>query len=215
MGRSTGWIAASSALIKSDNITSPHIILLPEAKFSLSAVIQKTKACLQEHQHCVIVLAEGINDTENLFNQNYAQYQYKSLYLSYLISSQLNVKCHTVIPDYLQRSARHLVSKTDIEQTIALSQHAYKLAQAGAHGIMTTIQRNQETPYKWSVSHITLDKIAGKERVLPNTFISSDQLFVTQHCIDYIRPLIQGELYPNYANGIPDYSHLVYNYVKQ
>lgn len=215
MGRSTGWIAASSALARQGDHTAPHIILLPEASFSLQQIMTKVKTTLANHNHCVLVLAEGADDNERLLSANHQHYTYKSLYLNHLIATHLNIKCHVVIPDYLQRCARHIASAVDIDQTVALSKHAYSLAVSGKSRTMVTIKRESTKPYKYVVSDILLDEIAGKERLMPKGFLSEDQLHVSASCIDYLKPLIQGEIYPNFVNGIPDYSQLIYNNHKQ
>ncbi|MCP8352522.1 diphosphate--fructose-6-phosphate 1-phosphotransferase [Candidatus Synchoanobacter obligatus] len=211
MGRDTGWIAAASALAKKHPYAGPHIILLPEATFSIKSVIEKTRDILATHKHCVICLAEGIDDIDGLLSSAKHQYAYKSLHLSDILQKELAIKAHTVIPDYLQRSARHLSSHVDVMQTIALAEHAYLIAEKGKTGLMACIVRESTTPYTWHTSHIPLQDIAGKTRYLPSEFISQDQMFVSDACIDYLQPLIEGEEQTPYVAGVPDYSQFIYN----
>ena len=211
MGRDTGWIAAASALAKSHPQSGPHIILLPEAQFSLKDLLSKVRSTIKQYNHCVICIAEGASDIDGILLKKRTHYPYISLYLNEMISGQLDVKTHVVIPDYLQRSARHLASETDVAQTTELAKHAYKLAINGKKGIMTTVKRNQTEPYSWSIDSVELTRIAGKTRTLPNEFVSDDQLFVTDACIQYIKPLILGEVYPPYHLGLPEYSNMIYN----
>lgn len=208
MGRDAGWLAASAGLARKHPHQGPHIILLPEAQFSLENVIEYTKRTLQQCHHCVIVLAEGASDQAGKL-QNHP-YPYKSLFLNEIIQKNLGVKTHVVLPDYLQRSARHLASKTDIEQTQALSYHAYDLALASRSGIMTSVRRDRTEPYEWSVSAVELSHIAGKVRMLPSSYLREDHLHVSQACIKHLLPLIQGEAYPQYHLGLPDYSQQIY-----
>ena len=215
MGRSSGWIAAAAMLAKQGERSAPHLILVPEATFSIQQVITRIQETISLYGHCVVVLAEGADDTDRILSANQSKYTYKSIYLNQLIKSQLNIRSHVVIPDYLQRSARHLGSKTDVEQTIALSQYAYQLGIEGQSRIMVTIKRDSNSPYVWSTSMVTLDKIAGKERCLPQYFIHEDQLQMTPQCLEYLKPLIFGEDYPVYNQGIPAYSHLIYSNTKE
>ena len=152
MGRDTGWIAAASALAKNHPAQGPHIILVPEANFTIEMIMDRIKACIKTYNHCVICLAEGINDQNNTLGSERPNYTYISLYLNKLIQKELKLKTHVVIPDYLQRSARHTASLTDILQTKALAQHAFSLASTDVNGIMVTIK-------PVSYTHLTLPTI--------------------------------------------------------
>lgn len=210
MGRDTGWIAAASALARIHPSAGPHLILLPEANFTLKQVYSAILNAIKQHHHCVICIAEGATDREQTLSHRPKLYRYISQYLDHLITSTLQLKTHVVIPDYLQRSARHIASLTDIEQSQALANQAYALAKSGKNGIMVTIKNKTLTPYSWQISQVALKKIAGKTRQLPSNFMTQNQLYVTQECIDYITPLIMGESWPTFKNGIPDYSTLIY-----
>lgn len=209
MGRDTGWLAAASALARPYAHTSPHIILVPEAQFSIKAILEKTKTTVAEQGFCVIVIAEGAVDQDKVLS-SHPHHRYRSLHLDAILQQALNLKTHVVIPDYLQRSAHHIASKTDVEQAAALAKHALKLATDGLNGIMVNIKRLSSSPYQWTTEHIDLTQIAGRTRLLPNHFIDKSQLDITESCIKYITPLIQGEVTLPYKNGIPNYSHLIY-----
>lgn len=205
MGRDAGWLAASSALASTGRKKIPHIILLPEASFSLEAVANHVMTILKQEQHCVIIIAEGALDQD----KKLTGHDYKSIYLSQYLHQACQVKTRIIIPDYLQRAARHLCSKTDVEQTIAVTHHAYDLALKGENGIMASITRACSEPYQWSVSSIGLSAIAGKVKMLPPSFLRDDHLYVSDECLQHLRPLIQGELYPSYKKGIPYYKTII------
>lgn len=208
MGRNAGWLAAASALAKTHEASGPHIILLPEANFSISDIMRKTKTSIQKYGHCVICIAEGAMDRDKLLKGHITNHV--SFALSDMISQKLRTKNHVVIPDYLQRSARHLASKTDIEQAEALTQHAYQLAKEQQSGIMVTLVRNEAETYSWSPSHTDLHNVASQVRRLPSNYVSEDQMFVTTKCIDHIAPLIIGEVHIPFESGIPCYSDQIY-----
>lgn len=205
MGRDAGWLAASAALAKKKPCLGPHIILLPEARFSIEKIMQKTQQTIQAYGHCIIVIAEGANDIDQILTTS----SHKSLQLCHLIQEKLKVKTRVVIPDYLQRSARHLCSKTDLIQTIALSNHAYFIDKEGNNGIMTAIIRKENKPYRWAVSTELLSNIAGKVKLLPQSFIRDDALYVSKQCITHLAPLIQGEAFPPFQYGIPLYQEMI------
>lgn len=202
MGRDAGWLAASSALAKKHPKQGPHIILLPEARFSIQDVIQYTKKMLDLYQHCIIVIAEGAEDTDGYLA---SESGHKSIILNQHLNQALQIKSRIVIPDYLQRCARVLSSKTDIEQSKALATHAFNLALEGQNAIMSTIVRENTEPYRWSVSSVKLSKIAGKVKMLPSSYLRKDQLFVSSACIQFLKPLIYGECFPTFHQGIPNY----------
>lgn len=203
MGRGSGWLAASSALATLHGY-GPHIILLPEASFTIQDVINRTQATLNRQGYCIIVIAEGALDKEKKLNTN----SHKSIQLNHYLNDALSIKSRIVIPDYLQRSSRILASKTDIDQAKALADHAFNLALEGQNAIMTTIVRESTEPYHWLVSSVALSEVAGKVKMLPDSYLSEDQLFVSDQCIQFLRPLIKGECFPNFKSGIPDY-HLL------
>jgi 6-phosphofructokinase 1 len=211
MGRDAGWLAASSALAKTNDSNGPHIILLPEACFSLKDIITHTKKMLSKHKHCIIVMAEGATDKDNLLSKQ----RYKSIFLSEYIHKKLKIKCRAVMPDYLQRCSGTLISKVDLEQAKALAHAAFNLALEGQNGIMSTIVRESTDPYHWSVSSIELTKIAGKVKMMPDSYLRQDNLFVSDECIQFLKPLIFGEQLPSFRSGIPNYMPLITSLTQQ
>ena len=125
-----------------------------------------------------------------------------------MIKHSLGYKCHYAVADYLQRSARHVASKVDVEQAYAVGRAAVKLALEGKTGLMVNIQREMDSPYSWSLGEVPLDAVANQEKKMPRAFISKDGFGITQQARDYLLPLIAGEDYPPYNNGLPYYPRL-------
>lgn len=221
MGRHTGWIAASAALAQRLG-GAPHIILLPEVTFEPEKFIAKVKATVDEHGYCVICASEGIQNAAGEFLSasgndafGHAQLGGVAPRLAEMVKSELGLKYHWAVSDYLQRSARHIASTVDVEHAQALAKTAVELAVAGKHGVMPYINRVQASPYKWTVETASLDDVANVERFVPPEFITKDGFGVTDACLEYLRPLIQGEAYPTYNGGLPDYAIGEHKFVEQ
>ena len=216
MGRHAGWIAAASGLASSDTDKPPHIILFPEVPFQQTAFLQQVNQCVQEYGYCVVVTSEGIRDQQGQFLSEagtrdafgHAQLGGVAPFLADLIKRELNYKYHWAVADYLQRSARHIASGVDVEQAYALGKEAVKLALHGHNAIMPVIKREQDSPYRWSIEHVSLKDVANQEKKMPDSFIREDGFGITNACRRYLSPLIQGEAYPPYVSGIPDYVRL-------
>lgn len=216
MGRHAGWIAAASDLASSDADKPPHIILFPEVPFQQAAFLQRVNQCVQEYGYCVVVTSEGIRDQQGQFLSEagtrdafgHAQLGGVAPFLADLIKRELNYKYHWAVADYLQRSARHIASGVDVEQAYALGKEAVKLALQGHNAIMPVIKREQDSPYRWSIGHVPLKDVANQEKKMPEHFIREDGFGITDSCRRYLSPLIQGEAYPPYVSGIPDYVRL-------
>ncbi|OGV25691.1 MAG: 6-phosphofructokinase [Legionellales bacterium RIFCSPHIGHO2_12_FULL_37_14] len=221
MGRHTGWIAASSSLAAKNKNDAPHIILLPERAFAEEAFITKVKLCVEANGYCVIVVSEGIKDKSGKFLSEaglkdafgHSQLGGVAPVIAGLIKQKLGYKYHWAVADYLQRSARHIASKTDLDQAFQLGKSAVEFAMQGMHAVMPIIQREQSIPYEWSIGHVALKDVANIERTLPDEYIAEDNMGVTNLCLEYLRPLIQGEAYPPYVDGIPQYVNLDLNLV--
>ena len=125
-----------------------------------------------------------------------------------LVKDRLKYKYHWALADYLQRSARHIASRVDVEQSYKLGAAAVKLALAGKNAVMPIIERVSNTPYRWRVAVANLADIANKEKMMPRDFITEDGFHITPKCRTYLSPLIQGEAPPPYKNGLPDYVKL-------
>lgn len=223
MGRHAGWIAAASGLAGDNTSKPPHLILFPEVPFKKDYVLNRVKECVEEHGYCVIVASEGIRDEEGQFLSDsgvkdafgHAQLGGVAPILAQLIKNQLGYKYHWAVADYLQRSARHIASQVDLEQAYALGKEAVLLALEGKNAVMPIIQREQDFPYEWSINHVPLEKVANQEKKMPSEFISEDGLGITNSCRNYLMPLIQGEAYPHYKNGLPEYIRLKNYLVKK
>ena len=211
MGRHAGWMAASSALARTSKNDPPHIILLPEVVFNQSKFLDKIRKCVKKNGYCVIVASEGVknskgkflaeSDTKDAFG--HTQLGGVAPYLGSMISKKLKLKNHWAVSDYLQRSARHIASQTDLLHAEAVGIHAVKYAVKGMNGVMPVIVRGKGKKYSWKISPISLSKIANVEKKLPKSFISGDGFDVTSKAIKYLSPLIKGEAYPKFKDGIP------------
>lgn len=216
MGRHAGWIAASSALAGETEKEPPHIILLPEVAFNPSRFLEKVNHCVTEYGYCVIVVSEGIRNQEGQFLSDaglkdafgHAQLGGVAPVIAQLVKKELGYKYHWAVADYLQRAARHIASQVDLDQAYALGKAAVDLAIQGHNAVMPIIVREQDEPYRWSISHVPLADVANQEKAMPKEFISEDGMGITEACRRYLKPLIQGEAYPTYQNGIPEYVRL-------
>ena len=203
MGRHAGWMAASSALAKTPKRDAPHIILLPEIIFNQKKFLLKVKDVIAKKGYCVIVASEGIknnkgnflseSDTKDAFG--HAQLGGVAPYLSSLVSKKLKLKNHWAVSDYLQRSARHIASNTDLLHAEAVGAHAIRYAISGMNGVMPIIVRGKGKKYTWKIEPAPLSKIANLEKKLPKSFITKDGLNVNKKAIDYLMPLISGEIF--------------------
>lgn len=216
MGRHAGWIAAAAGLAGSTDAEPPHIILFPEVPFNPEIFLAKTAECVERYGYCVVVASEGIRNTEGKFLSDaglrdafgHAQLGGVAPVLAQLVKSQLGYKYHWAVADYLQRAARHIASQVDIEQAYALGKAAVELAISGHNAIMPIIKREQDSPYRWSISHVPLKDVANQEKAMPADYISANGMGITEACRRYLLPLIQGDASPPYHNGLPDYVRL-------
>jgi 6-phosphofructokinase 1 len=122
-----------------------------------------------------------------------------------LVQQKLGLKYHWAVADYLQRAARHIASKTDVEQAYAMGKAAVELALEGKNAVMPTIVRKSDDPYAWEVGYANLADVANVEKMMPREYVTEDGLGITEACRRYLQPLILGEDYPPYKNGMPDY----------
>jgi 6-phosphofructokinase len=216
MGRHAGWIAAAGALAKTEKNDPPHIILFPEIAFNKRVFLSKVKECVKKHGYCVIVASEGAQYAGGKFVADsglkdafgHTQLGGVAPTLVDMIKDRHGYKCHWAVADYLQRSARHIASATDVDQAYAMGKAAVEFAAAGKNAIMPTIVRGKGKTYRWSVGEAPLAKVANVEKKMPRGYITADGFGVTQKGIDYLEPLIRGEDYPPYKNGVPQYARL-------
>jgi len=216
MGRHTGWLAASSALAKLGPTNAPHIILMPEIVFDLTSFLNKVKDTVEQEGYCIIVASEGIRNQRGKFlaDSNEADaFGHKQLggvapILSNFIKQQLGIKTHWSVADYLQRSARYIASQTDLEHAIAIGTAAVEYALAKEHNVMLTINRSHSEQYEWDIGTTPLASVANIEKIMPPEFITEDGFNVTPACIDYLKPLINGQANQPYEDGLPKYVKL-------
>ena len=223
MGRHAGWLAASAGVIKEKAGDAPHLILFPEIQFNQSSFLKKVKETTIKYGYCVIIASEGIKDSKNKFLSDsglkdsfgHAQLGGVAPVLSSIITSKLKYKVHWAVSDYLQRAARHVASAVDVEQAYALGLESIKIAKLD-NNIMLTIKSTAiKQKYKWSISSTNLDNVANVEKMLPKNFIKSNGFEITRSCKEYISNLIQGEDYPSYDNGFPQYAKLECKTIKK
>ena len=216
MGRHAGWIAASAELANSSEDTFVHKILLPEVQLDKDAFLDGIQNDVKNYGYSVVVASEGLkNNDGNLYaasdsKDSFGHTQLGGLApkLAQLINNELKLKYHWSVSDYLQRSARHLASKTDLDQAFAVGVHAVKLALSGETGVMPIIKRVSNNPYKWEIGTGDLNDIANLEKTLPKEYISECGFRITSEGKQYLSPLIQGENYPEFLNGVPKYEQL-------
>ena len=216
MGRHAGWMAASSALARNNKNDPPHIILMPEIIFNQKKFLSKTKDIVKKNGYCVIVASEGIKNNKGKFLAEsstkdafgHTQLGGVAPYLSSLIYKKLKLKNHWAVSDYLQRSARHISSKTDLLHAEAVGIHAVKYAVNGMNGVMPVIVRGKGKKYSWKIEAAPLSKIANVEKKLPKSFISKNGFDVNSKAIAYLKPLIRGEAFPEFKEGLPKLSNL-------
>tara|TARA_R110002072_G_scaffold36524_2_gene107505 strand:- start:47913 stop:49172 length:1260 start_codon:yes stop_codon:yes gene_type:complete len=216
MGRHAGWIAAAGALAKTDKADAPHIILFPEIAFDKKVFLAKVKSCVSKYGYCVIVASEGAQYANGKFVADaglkdafgHTQLGGVAPSLVDMIKARHGYKCHWAVADYLQRAARHIASGTDVEQAYAVGKAAVDFAAAGKNAVMATIVRGKGKTYRWSIGEAPLSRVANVERKMPRSYISADGFGVTAKGIEYLAPLIRGEDYPPFENGVPKYVRL-------
>lgn len=218
MGRHAGWIAAAGGLAGSgkDDGEPPHIILFPEIAFDREAFLKRVDESVKNVGYCVIVASEGVRDSEGKFLAEAGTvdaFGHKQLggvapYLAELVKGELGYKYHWALADYLQRSARHIASETDLRQAYAVGKAAVEFAVKGRNSVMVTIDRKSDKPYKWAIGEAPLASVANQEKFMPRDFISADGFHITDKCRKYLAPLIKGEAYPPYKDGMPKYVSL-------
>lgn len=216
MGRHAGWIAAAGGLAADQAGDPPHIILFPEIAFNQEKFLNKVQNTVKKNGYCVIVASEGARHQDGTFIADAGTtdaFGHKQLggvapTLAAMIKQELGYKYHWALADYLQRSARHIASATDVEQAYAVGKAAVEFALAGKTSVMVTIERKKTKKYSWRIGEAELAKVANVEKMMPRNFITRDGFGITGPAREYLAPLIQGEDYPPYKNGTPRYVRL-------
>jgi 6-phosphofructokinase 1 len=217
MGRHAGWIAAAGGLAQKGKGDPPHIILFPELPLDKKALLKKVDHAVKTYGYCSIVVSEGVRNKKGQFLSDsgrrdafgHAQLGGVAPVIAGMITDALGYKNHWAVADYLQRSARHVASKTDVDQAYAMGKAAVQLALQGKSGVMPVVVRTSNKPYRWKVGEADLAKVANREKMMPRSFISKDGFGITAAARRYLEPLIRGEDYPPYGrDGLPKYVHL-------
>ena len=216
MGRHAGWIAAAGGLAAEREGDPPHIILFPEIAFDRARFLARVERAVKRNGYCVIVASEGTQYGDGTFLADAGgtdAFGHKQLggvapTLAAMVKDALGYKYHWALADYLQRAARHIASATDVAQAYAVGRAGVEYALAGKSGVMVTIERDQGRGYSWRLGEAPLEKIANVERRMPRAFITRDGFGITPAARDYLAPLIAGEDYPPYRDGVPSYARL-------
>jgi 6-phosphofructokinase 1 len=216
MGRHAGWIAAAGGLAGEKRGDAPHIILFPEITFDRDAFLARVKQCVESYGYCVVVVSEGVKNPDGKFLAEagtrdafgHAQLGGVGPVVAQMTQEAFGYKFHWAVADYLQRSARHIASRVDVEQAYAVGKAAIELALAGKSSMMPIIVRKSSAPYRWSIGAAPLHAVANAEKKVPRHFITPDGFGITAACRRYLAPLIGGEDYPPYRAGLPRYAVL-------
>ena len=216
MGRHAGWITAACGLAAEKTGDAPQILLFPEITFDSERFLARVAAVVKQYGYCAIGVSEGLRNAEGKFLSEsgltdafgHAQLGGVAPLIANLVKDKLGYKYHWAVADYLQRSARHVASKTDALQAYAVGKAAVELALKGRNAVMPVIVRKSNRPYKWTIEAADLKDIANREKMMPRDFITADGFHITGKCRAYLAPLIAGEDYPPYKNGLPAYVKL-------
>ena len=216
MGRHAGWIAAAGGMASGPDLEQPILILFPEVPFDQVKFMARVADLVKTHGYCSVVVSEGVKGPDGKFLSDqglrdafgHAQLGGVAPVVAGMVKNELDLKYHWAVADYMQRAARHIASKTDVTQSYAMGKAAVEFALKGHNSVMPTIQRTSNKPYKWKVGMASLDKVANVEKMMPEDFITADGFGITAKCRQYLAPLIQGEDYPPYRDGLPQYVRL-------
>ncbi len=216
MGRHAGWIAAAGGLASTDDTPIPIIILFPEVEFDQKKFLARVDTLVKKHGYCTVVVSEGVHWPDGRFLAEsglkdafgHSQLGGAATVIANMVQSELGLKNHWAVADYLQRAARHIASKTDVDMAYAMGKAAVQFALKGHNSIMPTVDRISNKPFKWKVGMAPLSKVANVEKMMPNNFITKDGFGITKACRTYLEPLIKGEDYPPYKDGLPKYVRL-------
>ena len=216
MGRHAGWIAAAGGLAGKGQGEPPHIILFPEVPFDRQAFLARVEQSVKDYGYCVVVASEGAQYEDGRFVADaggkdafgHTQLGGVAPTLANMVKQALGYKFHWAVADYLQRAARHIASATDVEQAYTVGQKAVEMALAGKQAVMPIIVREQSSPYRWHIGEAPLSEVANQEKKMPIHFITDDGFGITDDCRQYLQPLIEGEAFPPFENGIPKVARL-------
>ena len=216
MGRHAGWIAGAAGLASEQEGDAPHIILFPEISFNREKFLRKVKSCVNNFGYCAIVVSEGVQNKDGSFLSEtgdkdafgHSQLGGVAPFVANMIRDELGYKFHWAVADYLQRSARHIASRTDVDQAYSVGKAAVEFALAGKNAVMPIIIRGAGKKYSWKIGEAKLEDIANVEKMMPRDYITKDGFHITDKAKSYLAPLINGEDYPDYKHGVPQYARL-------
>jgi 6-phosphofructokinase 1 len=214
MGRDAGWLTAAAALGKAVNGCGPDLIYLPERNFNMEEFFEDLRAALERHPNVVVAVSEGIHFADgtyvcegtstggvDVFGHKALSGTGKALELA--VKAELGCKVRSVEINISQRCGAHIASATDIEESVCVGREAVRAASNGVTRQMMTIERVSNDPYKFAVGCSDVSKIANQIKKVNPEFINERGNNVTEECINYILPLIEGERSPKYEKGIP------------
>ncbi|HEX5463608.1 MAG TPA: 6-phosphofructokinase [Burkholderiales bacterium] len=216
MGRHAGWITAACGLAAEKQGDAPQLLLFPEITFNPDKFLKKVDASVKRHGYCAIAVSEGLLGADGKFLSEsglrdafgHAQLGGVAPVIANLVKDKLGYKYHWAVADYLQRAARHIASKTDVEQAYAVGKAAVELAVKGRNAVMPIIVRKSDKPYRWAIGVADLKDVANREKKMPRNFITADGFHITERARRYLQPLIRGEDYPPFRDGLPVYVKL-------
>jgi len=216
MGRHAGWIAGAAGLASEQEGDAPHIILFPEIAFDKASFLRRVKHCVNQYGYCAIVVSEGARYDNGQFLADaggkdafgHTQLGGVAPFIASMVKQELGYKYHWAVADYLQRAARHIASGTDVAQAYAVGKAAVEYALAGKNAVMPTIVRKPGDKYDWEIGEAALADVANVEKPMPRDYITEDGFGITETARRYFSPLIKGEDYPPYKNGLPQYARL-------
>ena len=213
MGRHAGWITAACGLAAENAGDAPQILLFPEIAFEPQKFLARVDECVKKYGFCAVGVSEGIRNLNGKFVSEsglvdafgHAQLGGVAPFIADLVKRELKLKYHWAVADYLQRAARHIASKTDVMQSYAVGKAAVEYAVKGMNGVMPAIKRLRSSPYQWEIVPAPLSDVANQEKKMPRDFITADGFHITRKCRNYLQPLLEGEAYPPYVDGLPNY----------
>jgi len=213
MGRHAGWIAAAGAMASTPDHEIPIVVLFPEVEFDQKKFLSSVDGKVKKFGYCSVVVSEGVHWPDGKFLAEtglkdafgHSQLGGAAPVVANMIQDGLGYKYHWGVADYMQRAARHIASKTDVDQAYATGKAAVEYAIKGHNSVMPAIKRTSNKPYRWKIEMAPLSKVANVEKMMPKSFISKDGFGITSKCREYLAPLMKGEDYPPYKNGLPRY----------
>jgi ATP-dependent phosphofructokinase / diphosphate-dependent phosphofructokinase len=216
MGRHAGWITAACGLAAARPGEPPHVLLFPELPFDEERFLARVKQTVETVGYCVVAVSEGVRDAKGNFLAEAGSvdaFGHKQLggvapVIAQMVQERLGYKPHWAVADYLQRAARHIASKTDLDQAYAVGKAAVSIALQGKSAVIPVIVRVSDRPYRWKIGVAPLEQVANRERRVPREFVSADGFQITAACRRYLAPLVAGEAPPPFRDGLPAYVRL-------